>query len=93
MTGGPRWLDVGLYCMALMPQSSYNAVKQGKEGSGIMCVVRVTRIVNKKHRNVTAQGNDNGIQSSDARNFFSANLPLLRKFYTMTKDRMGKSRH
>ena len=93
VTGGPRWLDVGLYCMALMPQSSYNAVKQGKEGSGIMCVVRVTRIVNKKHKNVTAQGNDNGIQSSDARNFFSANLPLLRKFYTMTKDRMGKSRH
>ena len=89
VTGGPRWLDVGLYCMALMPKSSYNAVRQGKNARGLMCVVRVTRIVSNKHRNVTSQGNDNGIQSSDARNFFSANIPLLRKFYTMTKDRIS----
>ncbi len=89
ITGGPKWIDVGLYCMALMPKSSYRATKAGKAGHGLMCVVRVTRIVSKKHPYVTKKGNANGIQSSDARDFFSSNPKLLRQFYEMTKDRLG----
>ena len=51
-----------------------------------MCVVRVTRIVSNKHRRLTANGNnDNGIQSSDARDFFAKNQALLTKFYQLTK--------
>lgn len=83
--GGPRWLDVGLYCMALMPKSAYRAVQQGKEGGGVVCVMRVTRIVNNKHKRLTAKGNEDGIQSSDARNFFSSNPTLLDKFYHLVK--------
>ena len=83
--GGPRWLDVGLYCMALVPKSAYRDIRNGKEGRGIMCVMRVTRIVNNKHKKLTASGNEDGIQSSDARNFFSANPALLDKFYHLVK--------
>lgn len=87
VTGGPRWLDIGLYCMALMPSSAYRAVRRGDSGSGLMCVVRVTRIVSNKHRRLTANGtnNNNGIQSSDARDFFAKNPALLTKFYQLTK--------
>ena len=47
--------------------------------------MRVTRIVNNKHKKLTASGNEDGIQSSDARNFFSANPALLDKFYHLVK--------
>lgn len=87
VTGGPRWLDIGLYCMALMPKSAYQQVRKGGPASGLMCVVRVTRIVSNKHKHLTAKGNnnDNGIQSSDARDFFAKNPALLTKFYHLTK--------
>ena len=91
VTGGPKWIDVGLYCMALMPKSAYASVKKGEAGKGLMCVVRLTRIVGKNHKQVTKNGNADGIRSSDARNFFSDNPQLLRKFYEMTKDRYGSS--
>lgn len=81
--GGTRLLDMGLYCMALMPSSAYRSVRDGKGGSGLMCVVRITRIV--KHKNVTSNGDVNGIQSTDARRFFSDNPARLRKFYTLTR--------
>ncbi len=86
--GGPRWLDIGLYCMALMPSSAYRSVRANQGGRGLMCVIRVTRIVDGKHRRVTKNGtenNDNGIQSTDARDFFSANEDRLRRFYHLTK--------
>ena len=86
--GGPRWLDIGLYCMALMPSSAYRSVRANQGGRGLMCVIRVTRIVNGKHKRVTKNGsenNDNGIQSTDARNFFSGNENRLRRFYLLTK--------
>ena len=84
--GGPLWLDMGLYCMALMPQSSYKNVLANGEAKGLMCVVRLTRIVDKKAHPQINKGGGDGITSSDARNFFSANYDRLRRFYQMTKD-------
>ncbi len=86
--GGPRWLDVGLYCMGLMPASAYGNVRSGREGHGLMCVVRVTRIVSGKHKTVTANGDKDGIQSKDARNFFSSYPQRLRKFYHLSKSHL-----
>ena len=88
--GGPRWLDVGLYCMALMPSSSYQSVRNDNGGWGLMCVMRITRIVSNHHKRLTASGNEDGIQSSDARNFFSSNPQLLRKFYHLTKSHLER---
>ena len=85
IAGGPLWLDMGLYCMALMPKSGFQAVMKGQQTSGLMCVVRVTRIVDRKAHPQVADG-DNGVTSSDARNFFSANYERLRRFYQMTKE-------
>jgi hypothetical protein len=50
-----------------------------------MCVVRVTRIVDRKAHPQIAKGGENGINSSDARNFFSDSDVRLRRFYQMTK--------
>ncbi len=72
-------LDVGIYCMAFMPESAYRKVLRGEGGSGLMCVMRVTRVM----ANNREKGN--GIQSSDARNFFSQNPDRLRKFYQLAK--------
>ncbi len=83
--GGPLWLDMGLYCMALMPQSAYKSVLKGGDAHGLMCVVRVTRIVDRKAHPQIAKGGENGINSSDARNFFSDSDVRLRRFYQMTK--------
>ena len=80
VNGKMMTLDIGLFCMALMTQHSYNAAKYGGKPKGLMCVIRVTRKVNGK-----VEGN--GVQSSDARNFFSAELSQarLKKFYNLTK--------
>ena len=80
VNGKVMTLDIGLFCMALMTQHSYNAAKYGGKPKGLMCVIRVTRKVNGK-----VEGN--GIQSSDARNFFSSELSQarLKKFYYLTK--------
>ena len=78
--GSVMTLDMGLYCMALMTQRSYNAALYGGKPKGLMCVIRVTRMVNGKTK-------DNGIMSRDARNFFSldASEARLKKFYYLTK--------
>jgi len=85
LKGGPRWLDVGLYCMGLMPASAFADVQAGRGGRGVMCVVRVTRIVSGKHKSVTSTGDNIGIQSTDARNFFSSHPQRLRKFYRLVQ--------
>ena len=72
-------LDVGIYCMALMPESAYQKVLNKGDGRGLMCVVRITRVMsNKKEKG-------NGIQSSDARNFFSQHPDRLKRFYMFAK--------
>ncbi|MBO4659069.1 MAG: hypothetical protein J5637_05555 [Prevotella sp.] len=72
-------LDVGIYCMALMPESAYRKVLNMGEGRGLMCVVRITRVMsNKKEKG-------NGIQSSDARNFFSQHPDRLKRFYKLAR--------
>lgn len=80
--GEPKWMDIGIYCMGLMPASAYRSVQADQGGSGLMCVMRVTRMVSRNHRNA---GSADGIQSSDARNFFSSYPQRLRKFYQLTK--------
>ncbi len=72
------WLDLGLYCMALMPSTSFASVQKEGKARGVMCVIRVTRLT--KHRPST-----DGVSSSHARNFFSSNPVRLKKFYDMTK--------
>ncbi len=80
INGGKMTLDMGLYCMALMTRSSYNAALYGGKPKGLMCVIRITRKVN-------GEVNGNGVQSNDARNFFSAEQSeaRLKKFYYLTK--------
>lgn len=79
LNGGRRWLDVGLYCMGLMPESSYRSVKANQGGSGLMCVMRVTRITSVN------PGKTNGIQSTDARDFFLTGDNRLQKLYRLTQ--------
>ena len=78
--GSVMTLDMGLYCMALMTQRSYNAALYGGKPRGLMCVIRVTRMVNGKTKG-------DGVQSREARNFFSADdsEARLKKFYYLTK--------
>lgn len=76
--GRSHWLDVGLYCMGLMSSDAYQSVRVGGPAKGLMCVIRITRITNEKPE-------DDGVSSTHARNFFSANQLRLRKFYEMTR--------
>ena len=78
LDGRRHWLDVGFYCMGLMPGDAYRQVREGKPGKGLMCVVRITRITRQKP-------SDDGVSSIHARNFFSANGRRLQKFYDMTR--------
>lgn len=86
MEGGPLCVDMGLFCMALMPGSSFRAVQYGGKPTGLMCVVRVTRLVDrKKHPNIMPSGSENGISSASARNFLSNYPERLRRLYHLTK--------
>ena len=78
LDGRRHWLDVGLYCMGLMPSESYQKVREGGPAKGLMCVIRITRITRQKP-------SDDGVSSTHARNFFSANKRRLQKFYEMTR--------
>lgn len=80
LDGRRRWLDIGLYCMALMPQHSVSSVEQDHGGSGLMCVVRITRLTSQKPTN-------NGIGSADAHRLFSTenNYGNLRDLYHLGK--------
>lgn len=78
LSGKTKWYDVGQYAFALMPQSSFDAVKERKDASGIVCVIRVTRYY-------TGKDAGNGLWATDARNFFSTSTGRLEKFYHMTK--------
>lgn len=72
-----QWVDVGLYCMGLMTQSSFRQVKGGDHPHGVMTIIQIVRI---DHRN-----RGNGLWSSDARNIFSSHPDNFRKFYELTK--------
>lgn len=78
LDGRSHWLDVGLYCMGLMPSASYQQVRQQGEASGVVCILRITRITRQKP-------SDDGVSSIHARNFFSASSRRLQKFYDMTR--------
>ena len=63
--------DLGLYCFVLMTKSAYNSVKAGEVSDGIMCVIRITRISRKKDKDSDGNTTVKGLESKDARNFFS----------------------
>ena len=89
--GNNRYMDVGLYCFALVDTTAYNHIKANKQGKGIVCVVRITR--SYECRNCT---NDKqcdacrvywGVKSSHARDFFATpETNRLQKLYDMTKN-------
>ena len=85
LDGRSHWLDVGIYCMGLMPSSSCQQVRQGGKASGLMCVIRITRITRQKP-------SDDGVSSTHARNFFSANKRRLQKFYDMTRQYLNEGK-
>lgn len=82
--GKAYWVDMGLYCMGLMPESSYEAVRAGNPGNGLMCVMSIVRIVN--HEEVAK--NNSTIMSEDARLFFSGDVERLRKLYRMARPQL-----
>ena len=80
--GRVKYIDMGLYTFSLLSQGRYRALKQygaadGFVTPGITCVVRIVRITDDKPKS-------DGIESSHARNFFSANDSRLNKLYDMT---------
>ena len=66
--------DMGLFCMGIMTRGSYNLIREGKQGGGVVCVVRLTRISERRQ-------DANGLDSKYARNFFSGSLNRLENFY------------
>lgn len=82
--------DLGLYCFGLMTKSAYNSVKAGEVSDGIMCVIRITRISRKKDKDSDGNTTVKGLESKDARNFFSANQQRLQRFYWLTRTRFGQ---
>ena len=71
--------DVGLYCMGIMTRGSYNNIRSGLQGRGVMCVIRMTRVS-------TTRDGMNGLESKHARNFFSEKISRLEKFYWFTRN-------
>lgn len=78
LAGNNRYYDVAQFVFSLMPESSYKALKKRGDVKGITCVVRITRSYDNK-------ASDNGMWSSNARNFFSSNPARLEKLYYMTQ--------
>lgn len=96
--GTRRYFDIGLYTFGLMTESQLQRAKKGEMPHGLVCVVRITRTYQCKACDNISKRNDtngngrcdkcdgfNGLQSMDARNFFSENPARLRKFYEMTR--------
>lgn len=91
--GNRRFLDLGMYTFGIMPSSQYELVRQddtSRPVHGLVCVLRITRSYECKqcnHRKGQCSSCEhfNGLSSSHARDFFSANPERLRKFYDMSK--------
>lgn len=91
--GNKRFLDLGMFTFGIMSNSQYNIVKSDdttRPVHGLVCVIRITRSYECKacsHRSTqcTRCEHFNGLSSSHARNFFSANPERLKKFYEMSK--------
>ena len=78
LAGNNRYYDVAQFVFSLMPESSFNALKNQRDVKGITCVVRITRSYDNK-------ASDNGMWSSNARDFFSNDSKRLEKLYYMTQ--------
>ena len=78
LAGNNRYYDVAQFVFSLMPESSFNALKSQKDVKGITCVVRITRSYDNR-------AEDNGMWSSNARDFFSKDSKRLEKLYHMTQ--------
>ena len=89
--GNNRYVDVGLYCFAMVDKAVYEQIQKNKRGKGVVCIVRITRSYEcrkcKNDKQCDACKAYWGIKSSHARNFFSANKTnRLQKLYDMTKN-------
>ena len=88
--GNRRFLDVGMYTFALVRSDQYKAIKENKQGKGIVCVIRITRSydcskcsLDKKCAECEGYW---GVKSSHARDFFSEGRTIrLQKLYDMTR--------
>lgn len=85
-----RFMDMGLYTFTLVKRNQLQRIKQGNPGKGIVCVMRITRHYTCRDCTVSTQckacKESKGLQSTEARNFFSANPARLRKLYDMTRN-------
>ncbi len=89
--GNSRFVDVGMFTFALVDEQQYNRnIIPGRQGKGIVCVIRVTRSYEcnrcRSGRQCAACEAFWGLKSEHARDFFaSPGTHRLRKFYEMTK--------
>lgn len=96
--GARRYFDIGLYTFGLMTESQLQRAMKGETPHGLVCAIRVTRTYQCKacdnpNRHNDTNGNGkcddcdrfNGLSSTEALHFFSANPARLRKFYDMTR--------
>lgn len=92
--GNKRFYDLGMYSFGLMTSQQYCKLTSSSSSQepvhGIVCIIRVTRTYECQacsHR--TAQCEKckpfKGLQSMQARNFFSKDDARLKKFYDMTR--------
>ena len=90
--GNNRYMDVGMFTFALVDSTVYrNNIKRNLPGRGIACVVRITRsyecdACRRKGKICEACEPYWGIDSSIARNFFSASRNRLQKLIDMTRN-------
>lgn len=94
MGGNNRFFDIGMFSFVLAPQSQVNAIKGGKTGHGIVCIVRLTRTYQCDKCNAAVRRggtqcstclSSKCLESSHARNFFSqTENGHLQMLYDMT---------
>lgn len=90
--GNNRYMDVGMFTFALVDSTEYRSnIQRNRSGRGIVCVVRITRsyeceVCRKKGKICEACEPYWGIDSSIARNFFSASDSRLQKLIDMTRN-------
>ena len=75
LKGEPYYVDIGMFCVGFMKKSVFEEMKNGGDGHGVVCILRITRTYPKA-------GSSNGLWGSNAEDFF--NKRRLVKLYNMT---------
>jgi len=89
--GNNRYMDVGLYCFALVDSTALGNIMNNRRGNGIVCVVRITRSYECLKCSFDKQCDSCkkywGVKSAHARDFFAEKEPRrLQKLYDMTRN-------